>query len=247
MATCMFVLTMAFSLLPMVVRGSDRLLHYFIALACGIFLGVVFLHLLPEVGELAHDNEGLWNYVLAGVVGIYLIESLFVRTPHDHGDLNLHEEQDQHHRISWAAFVGLAIHSVAEGMGMAAIFTGGVAVPLLVSVVSHHGPAGFSLCTIFRLAGFSLLRIVLLLAVFAALTPASIVLGRYWISGIAVEGKGVLMALAAGTFLFVALCELLPEIFHRPGDRGRKVVVLLCGILLMVLMHGLVETGHAHE
>ena len=42
---------LAGGLLPLVAGHSDRLLHLFISLAPGLFLGVVFLHMLPELGE----------------------------------------------------------------------------------------------------------------------------------------------------------------------------------------------------
>ena len=43
--------TLVGGMLPLVKTWSERALHLFIALATGVFLGAVFLHLLPELVE----------------------------------------------------------------------------------------------------------------------------------------------------------------------------------------------------
>jgi zinc transporter ZupT len=42
-----------------------------------------------------------------------------------------------------------------------------------------------------------------------------------------------MMALAAGTFLYVCLCELLPEVFHHREDGVLKIAFLSAGVALM--------------
>ena len=51
--------------------------------------------------------------------------------------------------------------------------------------------------------------------------------------------RGIAIALSAGTFLYVCLCELLPEVFHRREDGLLKVVLLAAGIALMATVQGL--------
>ena len=43
-------------------------------------------------------------------------------------------------------------------------------------------------------------------------------------------------ALAAGTFLYVCLAELLPEVFHHPGDNLAKFGFILAGVILSVVL-----------
>jgi zinc transporter ZupT len=43
----------------------------------------------------------------------------------------------------------------------------------------------------------------------------------------------VAVALAAGTFLYVCLTELLPEVFHHREDILAKIVLLALGIAAM--------------
>jgi zinc transporter ZupT len=89
---------------------------------------------------------------------------------------------------------------------------------------------GFSLCVAFLLAGMQRRRIVMLVALAALVTP----LGAMTRTLVAPEMSGfglqVLTALAAGTFLFIAVCDLLPEVFHDHEDTLGKIALLAAGI-----------------
>ena len=88
---------LAGGLLPLLTQWTDRRLHNALALSTGIFLGAVFLHMLPALpsaappfgnglGDQAHSSDGqifMWTFVLLGVLAVYLLESLVFRT-HDH-------------------------------------------------------------------------------------------------------------------------------------------------------------------
>ena len=73
----------------------------------------------------------------------------------------------------------------------------------------------------------------LLLAVFALLTPLGVWGGSFLFPSIGEDGIAVAVALAAGTFLYVCLTELLPEVFHHREDILAKIVLLALGIAAM--------------
>jgi zinc transporter ZupT len=181
--------------LPLLVRWTDRHLHTALAMSTGIFLGAVFLHVLPALSEmslsssaappqaegahpgvdLSHVHGGdpwLWLCVLAGVLAVYLIESLVLRT-HDH------DEAHQHRAVSLAALVGLGVHALTAGIGYAAAqshtHVGGA---LLFAILAHKGFEAFSLTTVFQLAGAERKSILWMVLGFAALTPLGMLLGH---------------------------------------------------------------------
>ena len=252
------LVVLLFGALPLVARRSERVLHLLVAFATGIFLGVVFLHLLPEVAHMTEQVESqvalapavdatagaggeglsghehrrslLWPCILAGVLSIFLLENLALRA-----------SGDRHVTVSWASLLGLGIHSFIAGMGLAAAQTNAaLSDPVYVSLLTHKIPEAFSLGTVFLLAGFRRARILVIVACFSLVTPAGALLGNLVVDGLPQEGLLVLMALATGTFLFVALCDLLPEVFHHKEDSLAKVTLLLLGIALSTLLEGLV-------
>ena len=230
--------------LPLLVCWTDRLLHSALALSTGIFLGAVFLHLLPALavleleihGGIAPEHSGghltIWFFVLVGVVAVYLIESLVFRS-HDHDDLHRHKA------VGYAAFVGLSVHALTTGLAFAATAQQeSLAMPVFLSIVAHKGFESFSLTSVFLLAEFKRRRIVALIVMFALVTPLGILVGRALTAQLGPHGIAVLTALAAGTFLYVCLCELLPEVFHHREDSLAKIGLLAAGVGLIMLLHG---------
>jgi zinc transporter ZupT len=233
------VIILAGGCLPLLVEWSDRWLHLALAGSTGIFLGATFLHLLPEianvhVGEAAashaasHGDATLWVFVLIGVLAVYLFEAIVFRA----GDA------DRHTSVGYAAAFGLSIHSLLTGIGYSAAKEIAELVrPVLIAILAHKGFEAFSLASVFRLAGFSRTRILVSIAAFSLITPAGILLGGLFTRHLGEFGIAVVAALAAGTFLYVCLCELLPEVFHHREDGIRKILVLFAGVALMLALH----------
>ncbi len=242
-AVFIFLTSLAGGLLPLTVRWTERLMHAVLGLSTGVFLGAVFLHLLPEVAELDHAAPGapadahghltVWLFVLVGVLGVYLIEAVALR--HDEHADDLH----RHRSVSYAALLGLSIHSLTNGMGLAAAAKIGLAFPVFLSLICHKGAEAFSLTTVFQLARFGTRHLVVQAVLFALICPIGILVGEILTESLSDHGLAIMTALAAGTFLFVCLCELLPEVFHHRQDMALKIALLVAGIGVMALIHAL--------
>jgi zinc and cadmium transporter len=232
---------------PLFLRWGERGLHTALALSTGIFLGAVFLHFLPELSGLRltppdpahaghdHGHGGdvwLWLFVLVGVLGVYLVESLVLRT-HDHDELH------RHRSVGWAALLGMSVHALTTGIGYGATRNDDeISAAMLTAILAHKGFEAFSLTTVFQLAEFTGRRLIALVVAFALVTPAGILLGDALTATLGHSGTVILTALAAGTFLYVCLCELLSEVFHHREDGALKVALLVVGIAMTALFEG---------
>lgn len=232
-----FIAAVFGGILPLLRKWSDELLHMFISFGAGIFIATVFFHLLPEA--LADEHAEVASYfILGGFLFVFFIEKfLFSRggdAGYDHG----------HHVISITAFLGLSIHSVIAGLGLAVSSNFKIIEELIFySIIAHKTTAAFSLVTLFLLARQPIKRILMYLFVFSLMTPVgAVVLGSVMRlgHGIALDA---MLGLTAGTFLYVAVGELLPEVFHTKANRFRKMILMLLGILLVVVI-GLMGHGH---
>lgn len=230
------LVTLGGGCLPLLREWSHRQLHAILAFATGGFLGAVFLHLLPEISANqaargALDARTIWSLTLGATLGVYLLEALVFRA-HDH------DEAHRHRAVGYSALVGLSVHALTEGIAFG-VLTGETAsaAPFFLSTLGHKLLDGFSLASIFRLGDMSKRRILVWIFLFACLTPAGMLLGEHLVHYLSGVAFAVVTALAAGTFLFVSLCELLPEVFHHREDSVVKVVLLLSGIGSFVLLH----------
>lgn len=185
-------------------------------------------------GTHVHGDPFLWFWVLVGVMAVYLVEALLIgnhahcHTTTEHGD---HADQHHHNTVGWAALSGLSLHALTAGVALAGAADGSSrAQSLFIGLVAHKGFESFSLTSVFRLAGASRTRILTLVLLFSSVTPIGVLLGGTIKSGLGDQGDGIMMALAAGAFLYVCLCELLPEVFHRREDVFAKLILLASGI-----------------
>ena len=226
----LLVVGLAGGLLPLLVKWNDRRLHIALALSTGIFLGAVFLHMLPELPGVIDDAtiepRLLWAVALAGVLAIYFLESLVFRT-HDHDDVH------RHTAVGYATLAGLSLHAFTFGISMSAT---GLSTPIMVGILFHKAFESFSLTSVFQLAHFTQKKVATLITLFACITPLGLLIGSKILPQLSPNTTAIAVALAVGTFLYVCLAELLPEVFHHKEDVATKVILLLVGIGGMALI-----------
>ncbi len=229
--------------LPLYRRWSERGLHLFVALAAGIFLGTIFFHLLPHLAGVGHDHETghasgaeeiahsvwPWGAALLGILLLFLLEKVWLPS-------RTREAGSNPHALLWSAtYAGLALHAATAGIALSGILE----VPegraqFLVSILVHKGTECFSLATVMRLAGLPNRRALVLLGLFALIEPAGLLLGGE-IAQAMPAAAPILTGFAAGTFLYVAVADLLPEVFHGGGNTRWKVGAVLVGVAIPTL------------
>jgi zinc and cadmium transporter len=149
----------------------------------------------------------------------------------------------------WAAVLGLTLHTFMNGVGLA----GAVAfdldpahpslpqilpgLALFLAIVLHKPADALAISTVLRRKGVSGRVIGLVQLGFALMVPigaAAFLVAHVSVSqGVEKQITGAALAFSAGTFIFIALSDLLPEVqFHR-HDRVPLFLALLAGIALM--------------
>jgi zinc transporter ZupT len=185
----------------------------------------VFLHLLPEL-LYQQPPLGVLSLIPLSVFALFAIERVV-----------LLGGEATHAVVGHATLIGLVIHSLAGGFGLAV----GGSVPdlqlaIFLSILGHKTVEAFSLATVLLLAGRPLRRIVFLVLVLALMTPIGTLLGV--LSMAAFPGGPPLapMAIATGTFLYVALFDLMPEVLHEKRDLWAKLGLVAAGLVFMALL-----------
>jgi zinc and cadmium transporter len=161
----------------------------------------------------------------------------------------------------WTAVLGLTLHTFMNGFGLAGAIEadlggrveslqrlGASAWPglaMFLAIVCHKPADALAISTVLARKGVTRRKITLVQFGFALVVPvgaAAFLMTRYAIrQGVAtpdVESAidqltGAALAFSAGTFLFIALSDLLPEVqFHR-HDRLLLFLTLVLGVALM--------------
>lgn len=194
---------------------SERRLHLLLGATAGLLLAIALLDLIPEAIEL---NENAMVTIALGVLALFAVKwasgHSHAAQDHQHGGLPHEHVHSPGHgsRLAFIAFFALSFHRFVDGLVLPAAFEVGSATGLAAAgaVLVHQFPDGLAAATVFLAAGWARRRVLAGVAVMAALTPVGAFVGLLFagISGY----LGHLIALAAATFIFIALAELIPEL-----------------------------------
>lgn len=237
---CIILFGAAFAcgLIAWLKQWSDDWLHLFISFGAGIFLGAVFFELLPEA--MSHsENRVAGVAMLLGYLVIFFAEK-FVFSRGEKSEVRSHRVS------SLAAYFGLAVHSLVDGLGLAvAIRSPEIGRVVFVSILAHHAPAAFSVSSLLALGRMQRRTSALLLALFAAMPSIGALVFAPMLDNSSDRVFALLLGMMTGTFLYVVTGDLLPEVFHGKANRWRNLGLLLLGIAVMALIsYGFT---HVHE
>lgn len=221
---------------PLLGKWDNRQLHLFIAFGAGVFIGAVFFHLIPEA--MTGSPGSLTNFmVLNGFMIVLTVDKIIVpRLSLSSSD----EGANRHLAVSLSAFAGLSIHSLVAGFSLGAgLVSPQMTFVIVLAIIAHKTVAAFSLATMLRLSNISLKRTIILLAVFSAITPIGALASYFLFSSFNETHYAIPTALAAGSFLYVASINMLPEAFHHSDRRLGPLLALSAGIVVMIVIAGI--------
>ncbi len=203
-------------------RWDDEALRALVATGAGFMLAVAFVEMMPEAMEQGH-SAGVW--VIAGFLLVHLAEHVF--TPHFHYGHETHPGLASH--VSIAATFGLTVHSLIDGIAIVVALHTSTHLGLLVfaAMVWHKVPGGFTLASIVSATGGS--RRAALLAA-SVLGAASLVGGLLYASIQNEAWIGPALALSAGSLIYVAATDLLPEVNKKRTLLAPLAVVFGAGV-----------------
>jgi zinc and cadmium transporter len=229
----------------------SRIVHNMVSLSAGVLLGAALLHLLPEALNSSAGAHELFATLLAGLLFFGLLEKaeLFRHQHHHEGDGHHHHphfDAQQAGRGGYAVLVGDSVHNFCDGVIIAAAFLADTQLGIVtaLAIVAHELPQEVGDFIVLLNAGFSRRKALL----FNALSGLAAVLGGvlgYFVIGGWEDLFPYLLMVAASSFIYVALADLLPQLQQRLPfkETALQVLWLAAGLgLIMLAMHFL----HSH-
>lgn len=226
-------------------RRSDLLFSMGNAFAGGVFLGAGLIHMLPDAQAGFRALDGGSDYpwfalvCCAGFLVILFLEKVLVRHSHSVEEAPEFMRQDAAF-YPYVLLLVLSLHSVITGIALGTEQSIAQALVILLAVVAHKGTAAFSLGVSMLRGGVTLRRVSAMTVLFSLMTPLGILLGMGFMKLLSGPAEQVFEAgfdaLAAGTFLYVALLDILQEEFARHRHRGLKFLLVLAGLAVMAIV-----------
>lgn len=240
--------------IPLWSRSSAHRLELFLAASAGMMLGVVGGHMLPEAFEAAGPTVA-WA-VIAGFLFMLLVERFILphalHAPHASEahvgcDPAVEREHVRADAAGVGAFIGLTLHTLADGLALGAVLHDPQIAPyVFLAIAAHKLPTSFALGSILVRAGMRPVPVVGAAAAMGAMVAVGGALFLVVRSAAGFDPRLVApyaVAFSAGSFLHVAVTDLLPDLHRRGSARTQLVLALIGGLALAVLVSFFGEEG----
>lgn len=223
-----------------------RVLPHLVSFATGALLSAALLGLLPHAIEGAGpDNAHLIGItLLVGLLTFFVLEKL-VLWRHCHQELCEGHVPHDHERARDAAsasliLIGDGFHNLLDGVLIAAAFMTNLhlGVVTALAVMAHEIPQEVGDLALLLHGGMSRGRALTL----NLLTSLTSILGgvvAYLALGKTLQLLPYALVLAASSFLYIAVADLIPGLHRRvdAGSSGKQLVFILLGVVMVYASH----------
>jgi zinc and cadmium transporter len=245
----------------------SRFTQHLLSLAAGALLATAFMRLLPEAFEQSAvagmSAQVLFAVLLMGLIFFFLLDKAELwHHGHEHGHSHeMDEVRDQSHGHehhdpahshketthnhnhhtggSWAVLLGDSVHAFGDGILIAAAFVAdtrlGVAAAL--AVMAHEVPHHVGDLVVLRQSLGNAKAALIKLSLSGSVTALGGLIG-YLLVGALEEYLPLFLVVAASSFIYVALADLIPQLQKRlsPRQTAAQVAWLFAGIALVVAL-----------
>ncbi len=215
---------------------KDNLLHKLlfclIGFSAGALIGSAFLHILPECLE-NNKSTTVFSYLILGIIIFFLMERyLHWRHCHEEGGAC------QTHSFTYLNLIGDGFHNFIDGLVIAASFIVSLKLGLVttLAIILHEIPQEIGDFGVLIYGGFKKTK-ALFLNFLSGITAIFGGIVGFLLSEKIGDSIVYLLPFAAGTFIYIACSDLIPEIKEKGSKESMiNFLVFLLGIGLMILM-----------
>ena len=210
----------------------QKIILYLVAFAAGGLIGGAFLDIIPEAAEYVKDITQLFLYVILGYMLFFILEK-YLHWRH------CHSKECSVHRFTYLNIIGDIVHNFCDGLIIGTVFLINikVAVATTLAIIFHEIPHELGNFTVLVYGGFSKLKALSFNFLSSLFAIAGTLVGFYF-AGKVSGFSAVLLPAAAGGFVYIASCDLIPEL-HKEVDGKKSALIMVsfaAGILLMYLL-----------
>ena len=228
----------------------NRMLPHLISFATGALLGAAFMGLLPHALDAPGitDSHYIPLAILLGLLGFFLLEKMVIwRHCHaDHCEVHTPGESHAHGGIARQRSVGTLIlfgdglHNFLDGVLIAGAFLTDVHLGIVTSlaVTAHEIPQEVGDFALLLHSGYGRGSALFYNVLTSLTTVIGGVLSYYTLSDIQAVLPYVL-AVAASSFIYIAVADLIPTLHQRIEVRAtvQQVVLIAAGVLVIYFTH----------
>lgn len=219
-------------------KWLEKVSGYLLYLAGGTLLGSALLGLIPEATE-SLDISHVMEWVMIGILAFFVLEKIILWHSCHNKDC-----ERQSHAAAPMIIIGDAFHNAIDGVVIAASFLSSVELGIFVtvSVILHEIPQELGDFAILIRSGYSRKKA---LAYNLLSGSSSLVAGvaAYFLLDFVQAVIPYTIAIAAASFLYISLADLIPEMHKetKPKESLIQFLLIIAGVIIILL-----SSHHAH-
>jgi len=213
----------------------NKILIILIGFSTGGLIGGAFLHLLPEAMEKRKNSSDIFGFVIVGFILFFILEKyLYWRHCHKGEKCDVHVGM-----FTYLNLIGDGIHNFIDGLVMGASFFIDIKIGITTTfaIILHEIPQELGDFGVLVYGGFNKSK-ALFYNFLSAITAIIGTIVGYYISNKVESITVFLLPFAAGGFIYIASCDLIPEL-HKQKDlkiSNISIIFFILGILFMYLV-----------
>lgn len=221
-------------------RYSHKIMDAAIALAAGVLLGNVFLHMLPEIMEMQIESNlnvhqtSLW--ILVAIILLFLAEQ-YLHWHHCHRH-HCEDEKTHHDPAGFNILIGDGLHNLVDGMVIASSFAvdNSVGWMATIAIALHEIPQEIGDFSLLLHSGFTKTKALLWNFISGLVAMFGAVITYFYAR--AAENEIIFVSLAAGSFLYIALSDIMPHLQEQKRvHQFTQVSWFIFGLLLIFIIN----------
>ncbi len=215
-----------------------NILIYSISFSAGALFGDVFIHLLPEIVKETGLTVQISSFVILGIVVSLFIEKI-IHWRHCHMPIT----KTHIHPFAYMNLFGDSIHNFIDGLiiGSSYLISIPVGIATTLAVIFHEIPQEIGDFGVLIHAGIKRKKALM----YNFLTATTAIFGTLiaLLFSSKIEGATTMLsAFAAGSFIYIAGSDLIPEL-HKETQLKKSLIQIFTFILGVAIMYGLLIIG----
>lgn len=206
----------------------EKILLLLISFSAGALIGGAFLHLIPEAVEKS-GQSGVYLFVIVGIILFFILEK-YLHWRH------CHKGKCDIHTFTYLNLVGDGVHNFIDGLIIGSSFVVSVTFGIATSfaIIMHEIPQEIGDFGVLVYGGLNKNKALFYNFLSAITAVIGTVIG-YVLANTSDDFLKLLMPVAAGGFIYIASCDLIPEL-HKQSDIKKatlSMVVFILGVAFM--------------
>lgn len=242
------IMASTFLLFPENIRS--RLVPHLVSFAIGSLLGAAFLGLLPHAmaGKGVEDFHVLFLTVLLGLLGFFLLEKMVLwrhchsehceAHGHDHDHGHTHDEETK--ATGMMVLLGDAMHNFVDGVLITAAFMTDLHLGIVtaLAIAAHEIPQEVGDFVVLLHSGFTRAKALFYNVLSSLTTIVGALLAYVWLAGME-EVLPYVLAVAASSFIYIAVADLIPGLHKRAEVSAtvQQILLIASGVSVIYLTH----------